>query len=53
MNEEEIRADERAKIAQELLAELDRVGYKGRVLQPGLWHAATILDPRVNEGFRD
>lgn len=48
MTEEEIRADERKRIAQELLGLHDKVK---RVVQPGLWFAATTLDPSLRASF--
>lgn len=43
MTEEEIRK----KIAQEILKAHDSAAKR---LQPGLWYAATLIDPNVMEG---
>lgn len=45
MNEQEIREDERKQAAQMLLKTMETAG---RAVQPGLWFAATLLDPSVN-----
>lgn len=44
--DEEIREHERKEMAQMLLKEMGNVK---RVLQPGLWYAATLLDPSLTE----
>lgn len=49
MTEDEIRLDERKKVAQELLEAMDK---SGKAVQAGLWYAATLLDPSVNT-FKD
>jgi predicted transcriptional regulator len=41
-----IREDERKRSAKELLEAMDQ---SGRAVQPGLWYAATILDPSIQE----
>jgi len=40
----------RAKIAQELLKAMDN---SSKVVQPGLWYAATLVDPSVNSFNND
>ena len=45
--ETHIREDERRKLAAELLRLHER---SGKALQPGLWYAATVLDPSVLDG---
>lgn len=48
MTEAEIRQDERHRLAQVFL---ELIGKSGRAVQPGLWYAASLLDPRIAEGF--